>query len=220
MKKTTEGRGGRTVCVLAQYQVILSDRLELFCSDTLHGKGCHDSMLNSIIARVVLSTLFGGAGSILLGFLFYHYYIFKYHNSAFQFIMFGFCFAYLYSALENKVKINFAVQVLIILLINVIVGRSLTANLLIRDLIYIFLLSVSVLGIHRAIEGFRGIFVYRIALWGIIFGAGYIAAVVALTLIHRHDVMVRMVSLFLKHGLLMGVGIGSGLEIARLISRK
>lgn len=172
----------------------------------------------SSIKRIALSTIFGGVGSILIGLLFYHLKIFDYHNWAFSFIVLGFCFAYLYSSLENKV--NYIGPVLIVLFISIVILHSYKLNVIIRETVYISVLSIAVYGIYIIInKKLKGIMLYRIALWGCVFGIGYLLATVILALIHSHSLDMRAVAICVKHGLLIGSGIGIGIEIKNKVIR-
>ena len=171
--------------------------------------------------KVILSTLLGGACSIAIGFLFYHYTVFQWRYPGFQFVMFGLCFAFLFSMLEARTKTHFAALVIIILLLTIVASKSFKITSIIRDATYVVLLSAAVLAIHGMINKvLRGIFMYRIAVWGILFTLGYIASAVVLHLIFKHELVLRGYPIYLKHGLLLSLGISCGIELSNLLTSK
>ncbi len=171
--------------------------------------------------RVIVTTFFGATGAILIGLLFYHFKMFHYHNAGFFIIVYGISFSFLYAHLESNIKLNYLVSALIVFIANVIVFRLHTFNSISREFVYLSLLSGSVFIIHSIVSGsLKGNALFRIALWGILFGIGYALAAPVLAFIHHHAIVKRAILIYLQHGLILGTGIGSGLELQALLTTK
>jgi hypothetical protein len=102
-------------------------------------------MKSSQISDVILLTLFGFAGSILVGFIFYNNQIFMPTNSVFQFVVYGFFGSLFFSLLKYRTRRDQIFGIVIMFLFNfVIIGKSFSLAWVIRDVLYIGSLFIAI----------------------------------------------------------------------------
>lgn len=95
-------------------------------------------MKSSKISDLILLTVFGFIGSVLIGFLFYNNQIFISNRSEFQFVIYGFFGSLFFSLLKyrsRKDQILGSVIMLLFILV-IIIGKSVSMALIIRDVLY------------------------------------------------------------------------------------
>ena len=96
--------------------------------------------------KVLLLTLFGLAGSILVGYLFYNNQIFVPNLSLFQFVTVGISGSFFFALLKYRTPKEqlFGILLIIVLDIVLFIGKSFSTTLLIRDLLYLSSLLLSI----------------------------------------------------------------------------
>jgi hypothetical protein len=102
-------------------------------------------MKSSQISDVILLTIFGFAGSILVGFIFYNNQIFMSNNSVFQFVVYGFFGSLFFSLLKHRSRKDQIFGIVIMFLFNfVIIGKSFSLAWVIRDVLYMGSLFIAI----------------------------------------------------------------------------
>jgi hypothetical protein len=95
---------------------------------------------------MILLTLFGFAGSVLIGFLFYDIKIFVFKNPAFQFIVIGFFGSVFFSLLKYRSIRDqlFGIAIIIFWDFVVIIGKPLSTAMVVRDIMFLSSMFLSV----------------------------------------------------------------------------
>jgi hypothetical protein len=110
-------------------------------------------MKSSQISDVILLTLFGLAGSILVGFIFYNNQIFISNKSVFQFVVYGFFGSLFFSLLKYRPRKDQIFGIVIMFLVNfVIIGKSFSLAWVIRDVLYMGSLFIAIIIYFRFIR--------------------------------------------------------------------
>jgi hypothetical protein len=94
------------------------------------------------------------------------------------------------------------------------ISESWSANLLVRNAVWVIALLVAVLGALRIEDGMRRVSFGKFVLWAVVFGIVYLCALGVLRLLRPGPVNPEVVIANLKLGVLVGAGIGLGHEIA------
>jgi hypothetical protein len=116
---------------------------------------------------------------------------------------------------------KFIISVIIVFLLNVLIAKSFQLTSILRDIVVIFILSIAVFAINILIKHFgRNISIFHILIWTIIFSIGYAIAGFILILIYKHEIIIGAMPLYVKLGLLIGLGISIGLEVKELLLKR
>ncbi|MBK8944078.1 MAG: hypothetical protein IPM32_02300 [Ignavibacteriae bacterium] len=179
-------------------------------------------MKTEIIFKIIVLTLLGTLGSILVGFLFVGNLIFVSSHSAFQFITMGFAGSLFFSLLEftSKKEQLFGIAIIIILDITFILGKYISFSSIIRDLFYLLSLLLSIKLYQQFIRQNSKLTLYLRSFALAIFYAinNIIAAIIVYTINAKLefppiDFLIAMG----KIGLLVGFGIGIGYDYFKQI---
>ncbi len=151
---------------------------------------------------------------MLAGALAYGGRIFDPRLSCFQFIAAGLVGgAFLVAIQARRLPYVAAVGVVAFALTAAISG-SWSANLLVRNAVWVIALLVAVLGALRIEDRMRRVAFGKFVLWAAAFGIVNLCALGVLSLVRRVPVNPEVVIANLKMGILIGAGIGLGHEIA------
>ena len=103
-------------------------------------------MKSTQISDVILLTLFGFAGSILVGFLLYNNQIFMFNNRLFQFVIYGFFGSLFFSLLKYRPRKDqiFGIAIMFLFNVVVIIGKSISFAWVIRDVLYMGSLFIAI----------------------------------------------------------------------------
>lgn len=174
-------------------------------------------MNNKKIIKLLLVALFGSFGSIFIGMMFFGTLIFTPSTPSFQFVTFGFCGALFFGLFEYEfIREKLFVFILIFVLQLVIFsGRYINFSLIIRDLFFLGSLFISILLYQKLIKRyaqfklyFRSIALAAIyALLNILFGI-----LVFILNTHSFSLELRLIYLFARNAILIGLGIGLGVD--------
>ncbi len=169
--------------------------------------------------QIILMPFFGLFGSILIGLAFYSTSIFHSDRIGFLFITAGFYGALFFSLLEYK---NLKAQVfgmIIIFFLNLIVfeGKSISFSYIIRDLFFLGGLFLSVKLYHLFTRRNKKLkFYLRSLALALIFGLLNILSGTIIFIINSGRIFpppLRFIYLLSRYGVLIGFGIGLGLDI-------
>jgi hypothetical protein len=169
------------------------------------------------IYQILLMTLLGMLGSILIGFIFFNTSIFIFTNINSQFVNVGLYGSIFFSLLEYK---NFREQLLgiviiLILQLAIFTGRYLTISYIIRDVTYLGSIFISIKLYHQFIKRNDKIKLYLRSFALVLFlGLTYTASIIIVFLINAKAGFppFDLIYVIARNGILIGLGIGLGLD--------
>lgn len=167
--------------------------------------------------QILGMTLFGMLGSILIGFIFFNTSIFFSRNTNFTFIMAGLYGSLFFSLLEYKGIREQIFAMVIILFFNLVVftGRYISLTYVLRDVLYLGSIFLSIKLYHRFIKSNPKIFLYiRAFALALFLGLTYAVFISLLFVIStgHHLPPLNFIYAMARNGILMGFGIGIGLD--------
>lgn len=174
-------------------------------------------MKSDKIYQILLLTFFGMFGSILIGFILYNTSIFIPTRTNFQFIASGLFGAVFFSLLEYKSVREQIYGIVIMLVLNLIVftGKSLSVGFIIRDVFYLGGLFFSIKLYYQFISLNPNVKYYlRSFALALIYGLLNIVCGSIVFIINSEWSLppTSFIYLIAKYGVLIGFGIGLGID--------
>ena len=174
-------------------------------------------MIPSKYHQIILLTIFGFVGSILIGYFFYNNNIFVFKSPAFQFIIIGFFASLFFSLLKYRSTRDqlFGIAIIIFWDFVIIIGKPLSTALVVRDIMFLSSMFVSVTLYYNFIKRkLKKKYFLRSFALGIIYA---LLTIVFGTIVYFINAQFSFPpSGFLyaiaKNSLLTGLGIGIGLD--------
>ena len=166
--------------------------------------------------QIILMTLFGMVGSIIIGFIFYRRSVFVPTNANFQFVMSALYGSLFFGLIEYNSFRDQIFGVIILFFMNLILftGKHISISYITRDFFYLGCLFLSVKFYSYLIKRFSQLKYYlRSIILALIYGLSYgIVGWISFTLTKGELAPISFIYFIAKYGILIGIGIGLGLD--------
>ncbi|MBU0473702.1 MAG: hypothetical protein KKF62_06020 [Bacteroidetes bacterium] len=174
-------------------------------------------MKSTIVFQMILLTMFGFVGSVLVGFIFYNSLVFAPNLITFQFVTVGISGALFFSLLKYKSTKEQLIGITIIFLLDfvLIIGKPFSISLIIRDILYLSSMFLAIKLYYKFIQRnstikyylrtFALVFIY--CLLTVVFGT-----VVYLINAKFEFPLIDFLLAITKISILVGFGIGIGID--------
>jgi hypothetical protein len=180
--------------------------------------------MSSKTKNLVFTFLFGYAGCIIIGYLFYGSSIFLFHYSNSVIIVYGFFGAAFYSVLKNRgAKDQVLTGIASLILITVLLGRAIHLRTVIINIVFMSGLFASIISYKLFIDKYIAIplFLRSFALALFLGLFDLIATIFLILIISTAAVKINIIfNINTQHGTIIGFGLGLGFDLYELTKNK
>ena len=166
--------------------------------------------------QIILMTLFGMVGSIIIGFIFYRRSVFVPTNANFQFVMSALYGSLFFGLIEYNSFRDQIFGVIILFFMNLILftGKHISISYITRDFFYLGCLFLSIKFYSYLIKRFSQLKYYlRSIILALIYGLSYgIVGWISFTLTKGELAPISFIYFIARYCILIGMGIGLGLD--------
>ena len=167
--------------------------------------------------QIILMTILGMLGSILIGFIFYRFSIFNIYMTHFQFIACGFYGSLFFGLLDYESGKTQLGSMIAMIFFNLVIftGKSLSAAYIIRDFFYLGGLFLSLKLYHQFIKRNPNIKYYiRSLALSFIYGLIAVACGSIIYILNEKISFppINFIYMLGRYGIFIGLGIGLGLD--------
>ena len=181
----------------------------------------------SDIKNFLVLAIFGLLGSLMMGFIFFRQNIFDPYSAAFQFVVYGFAGSIIFTALKLRSIRDSILFTAGLFLLNLVIFKTTSYYFILRDICFF---SSLWLGIYIYVFRFKPraklIRKFRAFGLGVILAltmafAGIILLLINMLIQHRSfSHFFSFILLFLKYGMLIGLGLGIGFDFGDVVLTK
>jgi len=173
------------------------------------------------IIRFVVTTIFAAIGTIILGFIFLRSAVFEMNISASQFITFGIIGGVIFSTFRFLSKRQAAIAILLLFVLDMLLQHSTVWRLVLRDILcYLGFIIALFIFTYYYFDKLRQVVIGRILVLSSVIALNYVIITGILYSVFRVSAekfdlnLLQMVYFNLAQGFLIGLGLGTGIEVA------